>query len=448
MGSVAAIALVRMDLHGQKVSVLTLGCKVNFYDSAKIETAFIDEGCVVVPERDANIVVVNTCTVTKSADYQARQLVRKIRKHNPDCTMVVTGCYAQVAPDAVSKIDQNLIVLGTKEKNDVITYLKERGSGNFSAVGNLRKASTAGDQELLEPAVQTKRTRAFMKIQDGCNAFCSFCIIPFARGKSRSTSESEVLRVIEDLAYKGVKEIVLTGVHVGKYGLDFKEPHAFAQLLRSLQRFPDVRFRLSSMEPAEIDDVVIDALCEATNLCPFLHIPLQSGDDAILERMHRRYTTAHFSELLHRLKQGIPNVCIGTDLIVGFPGEDEAAFERTANYLESVPVDFLHVFPFSRREGTKAHDMPDQVDSHAVKDRARRMRELSREKREQFFRSQIGRELTVLFEGPGKNPGTYRGYTENYIPIEMPSATPLDNLFQRVRLSHISSSGSPIAVFT
>ncbi|ABC78174.1 tRNA 2-methylthioadenosine synthase -like protein [Syntrophus aciditrophicus SB] len=406
-----------------KAAIATLGCKVNQYESEGLGEALTRRGYTMVPFSSvADCYIINTCTVTARTNYQSRQIIRKAIRNNPEAVIVVTGCYAQTAPAEIAGIPGVTLIAGHAEKDQIpdliARLLKERLEIRVGDIGQTRQFSSLAATRFKD------HTRAFLKIQDGCNAWCSYCIIPSARGRSRSLAEGSVLEQLAHMGRTGYREVVLTGIHLGAYGQDFSPQSSLVDLLRKVEeQHPVERLRLSSIEPTEISDDFIALLRQSALLCPHLHIPLQSGDDSILTRMKRHYTTSFFKDLLEKLCRAIPDLAIGIDVIAGFPGEGEAAFERTVELIESLPVAYLHVFPYSVRPGTPAAAMPDQVSPDEKKKRAEILRTLGTRKREAFARRFHGRSLRVLVEERReRSSGLRKGFSGNYLPILMTNA--------------------------
>jgi len=406
-----------------KVALATLGCKVNQYDSAGMRRMLQSAGFSLVPFSDgAGIYVINTCTVTARADEQSRQLIRRANRMNPEARIVVTGCYAQVAAKEIAVLPGVTLVAGNAEKENIAAYLRETGSGRQRiCVGDIRSCRAVSD---WSGCVLPGRTRAFLRIQDGCDAFCSYCIVPLARGPARSLPVKKVLSEAALLADAGYREIVLSGIHLGMYGLDLPDGNGLAGLLREIEtqgRIP--RLRLSSIEPLEVTPAILSRYRESRILCPHFHIPLQSGDDGILRRMGRHYSAGKFEALLETILSTLPDAAIGIDVMVGFPGEGEKEFEYTRRFLEGLPLAYLHVFPFSKRPGTPAASMPGQVGEDVKKRRVEVLRSLGARKRESFARRFIGQSLSVLVESArDRSTGFLKGFSANYIPVLIPEA--------------------------
>ena len=401
------------------ISIATLGCKVNQFESEALIATLIQKGYVFIPfEEGADIAIINTCTVTHRADFQSRQLIRRALRSNPKSMIIVTGCYPQVEPDAFIKMKGVRYILGNKEKNQIPTLLSLMQRGEFPKVqvGNIQK-------EILFSEISLHsfhhHTRAFLKIQDGCNGRCSYCIVPYARGPSRSLPPERVSENLKIMKEKGFKEVVLTGIHLGAYGVDLHPPFPLKKLMGQLEReeTPD-RIRLSSIEPGDFSPELISVLSQSRKICPHLHISIQSGDDEILKKMNRNYDRSFLSKLVQELHLRIPNLSIGADVIVGYPGETEVNFRHTYELVESLPFSYLHVFPFSRREGTPANQVPQGVDDKEIKKRAEIMRELGKQKRQAYYRQFLNQELSVLGEDRReKGTGRWKGLSRNYIPV-------------------------------
>ncbi len=397
------------------VAIATLGCKTNQFESAAIEQTLRDAGYRVVPFEDgADLVIVNTCTVTSATDSQSRNLIRRARRLNLDCRVVVTGCYAQVDPEAIRAIPGVAVVLGNDEKKDFLRYLEADDSEQLVSVSDIRSATEAVPLSLSSFA---ERSRAFVQIQNGCDAFCAYCIIPYARGSSRSLPPEQVLEQVRRLAEAGYQEIVLTGIHVGCYGADLSPSMSLTDLVRRIEELGLTRrLRLGSLEPLEIPAELIDLVAGSSVLCRHFHIPLQAGDDQVLGAMNRHYTTGFFQDLVDRIHRRLPDAAIGLDVIAGFPGETEQQFENTCRLIESLPISHLHVFPFSRRPGTPAAEMARQIPGPQAKARAARLRALGEEKHRQFAQQFIGQTLEVVVEG-GSVESLRRGLTRNYLTV-------------------------------
>ncbi|NWG04306.1 MAG: tRNA (N(6)-L-threonylcarbamoyladenosine(37)-C(2))-methylthiotransferase MtaB [Syntrophaceae bacterium] len=403
------------------VSVVTFGCKVNQFESEAISHGLEQRGYILVPFGEgADMTIVNTCTVTQRADFQSRQAIRRASRSNPNSLIIVTGCYPQVEPAAFLKMKEIDYLLGNKEKSEIPQFLSLMQTGKFPRVqiGNIQEEKSFSETPLHS---FHRHTRAFLKIQDGCNDRCSYCIVPHARGPSRSLRPERVSENLKVLKEKGFKEVVLIGIHLGAYGLELDPPFPLKELIRRLEReeTPD-RIRLSSMEPGDFSPELISALSQSEKICPHLHLSIQSGDDEILKKMNRNYNRSSLSSLIQELFLRIPNLSIGADVIVGFPGETEDHFRQTYGLVESLPFSYLHVFPFSRRKGTPAYQYPQGQNEKEIKKRAMEMRELGRQKRRMFYQRFLNQELRVLVENrKEKETGKWKGLSRNFIPVRL-----------------------------
>jgi threonylcarbamoyladenosine tRNA methylthiotransferase MtaB len=385
------------------------------------------------------VYIINTCTVTGKTDYQCRQLIRRAHKANPAAQIIVTGCYAQIAPEALARMPGVSLVLGNAEKQRIADYIEPAGGSSVPAriiISDAQRETCLKDPPLRSFA---DHTRAFLKIQDGCESFCSYCIVPYARGRIRSLPPDDVIKRLCALSESGFKEVVLSGIHLGAYGIDFTPRSSLLALLQRIDSSSPVsRVRLSSLEPMDVSADLIACLAASNTICPHLHLPLQSGDDAILALMNRPYRAAGFRELAATLHAAIPNLCLGTDIIAGFPGETEAQFRATCEMLESLPISYAHVFPYSRREKTAAADFPGQVPQQVIKARSAALRSIGARKRREFYSAFIGKELSVLVEGGAHGrPGQVRGWSSNYIPVVFEGPSGLRNQEVTVRADRI-----------
>jgi threonylcarbamoyladenosine tRNA methylthiotransferase MtaB len=402
----------------KRVALVTLGCKVNQYETAGLADRLKQLGHVLVGfDAEADVCIINTCTVTARTDFQSRQLIRRAARRNPGAPVIVTGCYAQLAAELIKTLPGVRIIAGNVEKELIPAMVGAINGGPVDVfvqdIGKIRHFSD------LSPEHFPGRTRAFLKIQDGCNSWCSYCIVPKARGPSRSMTEDAVLERVATLARAGYREIVLTGVHLGSWGQDLSPARNLPALVRRIQDAKAIgRLRLSSVEPLEVSPELIARLREPTALCPHLHIPLQSGDNRILAAMGRHYTGEYFRDLVHRLVAEIPFLAIGIDVMAGFPGETDKEFENTLSLIRDLPLAYLHVFPYSDRPGTAASGMPGKVEEPVRAKRAAALRELGVEKREAFARNCVGtRQVVLVEEGRDRKTGRMKGFTGNYIPV-------------------------------
>ncbi len=421
------------------VAVATLGCKVNQYESAVIRESFQKRGYQLVSFGDkAQVYIINTCTITKKTDYQSRQLIRRAKKLNPSSTIVVTGCYAQVFPEEIERITGVHYILGNSYKDKIVDLV---GGSLGKGYPHILVSPVGQEDIFMDSAIDglSSPTRPPIKIQDGCNASCSYCIIPLARGSSRSKKPEAVVEEISHLARLGFKEVILTGIHLGAYGLDLQPKTTLLNLIQQLEKKRVInRIRLSSIEPTELNKEVIDCISSSEMICPHLHIPLQSGDDGILKTMNRMYCVSFFEELIQNLVEKIQGLSIGLDVIVGFPGEGVKEFENTLTLLKRLSVSYLHVFPYSPRPNTVAAKLPDQVHGKIAKERSKILRELGRRKREEFYRKYLNRELNILVES-GRNPETslLKGFSKNYIPVLIKGEDTLKNCELKVIVKEV-----------
>jgi threonylcarbamoyladenosine tRNA methylthiotransferase MtaB len=387
----------------------------------------------VVPfTQSADIYVVNSCTVTARTDAETRRLIRRARRLNPQARIIATGCYAQVAPGELEQMPELDSVLGNQEKQDIIG-LVETGE---SRVSDIATELTSGPLRLESFA---EHTRAFLQVQNGCNSFCSYCIVPFARGRSRSVPREDALQGIRDLTNNGYREVVLTGIHLGAYGLDLTPPTTLTDLVQRIDAEQLVqRLRIGSIEPNEISAELLALMTKSEIICPHLHLPLQSGSDSVLQRMGRRYTAAFFRELVARISTTLPQAFIGADVIAGFPGESEDEFNETLQLIEELPFSDLHVFPYSSRPGTKAAKMPGQVPGALIKHRAELLRNCAAKKKAAFLAQQVGCTLQVLIQGYDDNKQMCKGISSNYVSVHFPGLAESINTNQPVMVTDIA----------
>ena len=400
-------------LRGKKAAFYTLGCKLNFSETSTISRQLTDLGFSKAEFNEgADVFVINTCSVTENANRECRRIIRKAKKISPSSIVIVTGCYAQLEPEAISCIDGVDMVVGANEKFNIPSLLKKHSSQTAEihgcSINNLNYFSSYSLHD---------RTRSFLKIQDGCDYPCTYCTIPLARGKSRSDTISNIVKNAEEIAKNGIKEIVLTGVNIG----DFKqEEMRFIDLIKQLDQVNGIeRYRISSIEPNLITDEIIDFVKDSKKFMPHFHIPLQSGSDNVLKMMKRRYNTKLYFEKIKKIQKAIPNVCIGADVIVGFPGETDLEFNKTLNFIKDLNISYLHVFSYSERENTKAILLDNNVDKPKRAERSKMLRILSSKLQRLFYKRFENTQQTVLFEKDNKDGFVY-GFTENYIKIKIP----------------------------
>ncbi len=427
----------------RKVAYYTLGCKLNFSETSTIARDLEKEGFQRVDFSEAaDLYVINTCSVTENADKKFRSVVRKAQQANPDGYVAVVGCYAQLQPEDIAAFPGVDLVLGASEKFNLRAYLADLEKEEF---GQVHSCEIGQADFYVGSYAIGDRTRAFLKVQDGCDYKCTYCTIPLARGISRSDTLENVLANAAEISRQGIREIVLTGVNIGDYGKgefgNKKHQHTFLELIRALDQVPGIeRLRISSIEPNLLKNETIDFVAQSRCFVPHFHIPLQSGSDAILKRMRRRYLRDLYTERVGRIRQAMPHACIGVDVIVGFPGETEEHFRETYEYLLALDVSYLHVFTYSERPNTPAAEMEGVVPLRVRQKRSKMLRSLSAKKRRRFYESQLGETRTVLFEGENKK-GYIHGFTENYVKVKAPWDPALVNTLHRVRLSEIDVDG-------
>lgn len=428
----------------KKVGFYTLGCKLNFSETSTIARNFQDEGFDRVDfEQWADIYVINTCSVTDNADKQFKQVVKKALKQNNQAFVVAVGCYAQLKPEELAAVDGVDLVLGATEKFKILDYIHNLSKNDYGEVHSCEIAEAdfyVGSYSIGD------RTRAFLKVQDGCDYKCTYCTIPLARGISRSDALDNVLKNAYEIAQQGIKEIVLTGVNIGDYGKgefgNKKHEHTFLDLVKALDTVEGIeRLRISSIEPNLLKNETIQFVAASKVFVPHFHIPLQSGSDAILKLMKRRYLTALYVDRVQQIRIEMPHACIGVDVIVGFPGETEAHFLETYHFLNDLDISYLHVFTYSERDDTEAVDYDGVVPANVRAKRSKMLRSLSVKKRRAFYESQLGSSRTVLFEADIKEGYIY-GFTENYIKVKAPWNPELVNTLHKVVLEKIDDDGS------
>ena len=429
----------KSEFHMKSFSVHTLGCKVNWYESEAISEQLLSQGLFRTAHRaTGDLCIVNTCTVTQKAAMQSRQAVRKAIRGHPGAFVVVTGCYAQIAPEVFGAVPGVHCIVGNTFK-DHIAGLINGGEVPAGKVTLVEDQSTSCQFQDMPVTRFGGRTRPFLKVQDGCNAFCAYCIVPYARGRSRSLAPEIVLRRVEELIEGGYSEIVLCGINLGRYGKDLRPLKSLLGLIRATDAMPGLkRLRLSSIEPTELSEELVVQLAKARHVCSHLHIPLQSGDDEVLRSMNRSYTSEFYEDLIHCIVRRLRGAAIGVDVLVGFPGETERAFENTCRLLERLPIAYLHVFPFSLQKKTFAATLPGRIRPEEIKARCRHVRAIGASKRRQFYERAIGSTCEVLVEGKRDTAtGCLKGLTENYIPVLMEGEDALMNRLVQTRVSKV-----------
>jgi len=429
-----------------KFTITTLGCKVNHYESEDLTKKLSDEGQQVIlgNKEIADLCIINTCTVTQKASMQSRQAIRQAIRSHPKARIIVTGCYAQTEPDEIKKIKGVHHVIGHFDKHKIPAIILGKKENTLPSPVLKHQLHHFNSM----PSVASGyRTRPFLKIQDGCDAFCTYCIVPYARGPSRSLPPDQVLGNINKIHQAGYHEVVLTGIHLGNYGKDLDEGKiSLINLLKRIRKTCTIdRVRLSSVEPRELTEDIIKLISQsgsgAATICQHFHIPLQSGDNFILKRMHRPYSRSFFADLVEKIHELLPDSAIGVDTLIGFPGESDEAFENTYSLIEQLPVSYLHVFPFSARKGTPAYSYTDKVNSKLIKERCNRMRTLGKFKRSIFYNKFKGRTLEILIEGQQKEQqNLLKGITFNYIPVLVKGEDKLKNTFVNVTINEVGDS--------
>jgi threonylcarbamoyladenosine tRNA methylthiotransferase MtaB len=411
-----------------RVAITTLGCKVNQYDSAVIQNR-LEKNCSFVPFDDkADCYIINTCTVTDRADWEARQLVRRAKRLSPTAKVLVTGCYAQVNPDSLARVSGVDYVVGLNRLDDLVRFVETPTTSHLTKVA-VSEVKRERGVPVLGTRVLPGHTRAFLKIQEGCNFSCSYCIIPSARGLSRSVTPYDVTEEIRRLAGAGYLEVVLTGIHLGGYGHNLSPKTDLTSLLERITASGLIpRLRLSSLDPREVPDRLLELIAASDVVCSHLHICAQAGDDTILKQMRRNYDTAYYRDLLTKARELLPDAALGSDIIVGFPGETDSQFESSLEFFASLPLTYFHVFPYSERRGTVATSLPNPVPLTAKKSRARKMRDLGVNKKKTFCLGFQGGKASVLVEERAQNKiGWHRGFSRNYLPVMLPDADRLVN---------------------
>ena len=421
-------------MNSKTTSFYTLGCKLNFSETSTISRDLEEEGYAKIDfELGADIYVINTCSVTDQADKKCRNIVRKALKYNPNAFIVVIGCYAQLKPKEISTIEGVDLVLGAQEKFNISNYLKDTEKKKKPVLLN----QPIKNVKTFYPGYSVgDRTRSFFKVQDGCNYFCSFCTIPLARGKSRSGTISQTIEKAKEIGRSEVKEVVLTGINLGDFGYGTKEN--FFQLIKELDQLNGIyRYRISSIEPDLLSEEIIQFVNSSEKFVPHFHIPLQSGSNLLLKKMRRKYNTDLYTSRIKLIKNLMPHACIGVDVIVGFPGESEEEFNKTIDYLKSLPVSYLHVFTYSERANTNAPKMNEVVPMDVRRKRSKQLRILSLKLKLKFYNENMGYTGKVLFES--KEDNLLIGFTENYLKVKIPFKPNMINTIQEVRIEKISS---------
>ena len=412
---------------------LHCGCKVNQYESNAIIQQFLENGYELVNfEQKADVYIINTCTVTNMSDKKSRQHLRKVKKTNPAAIIVAVGCYAQVAKNELEKIEEIDIVLGNNEKKDIIKYVNEYNNKRRIQVSEIEKTNTYLE---FGTVIHLETTRAVIKIQDGCNNFCTYCIIPYARGRIRSRNKEMILQEVQKIADLGIKEVVLTGIHIDSYGKEKNDNYYLIDLIEDINKIEKIeRIRIGSLEPTIITEEFCKRLSNVEKICNHFHLSLQSGCNATLKRMNRKYTTEEFRKCVNLLRKYFKEVNLTTDIIVGFPGETETEFEETYKFLKEIKFFKMHVFKYSKRKGTVAAEMENQINENIKEKRSQNLIELSDHNQKEILESYIGKEVEVLFEE--EKDGYWQGHTTNYMTVKTKTEKNLKNLLLKIRIDH------------
>ena len=428
----------------KKVSFYTLGCKVNQYETNAMTQKFKEAGYEIVDMNDdiSDICIVNTCTVTNMSDRKSRHSLRRVKEKNPFAIIAAVGCYAQVAKNDLEKMSEIDIVLGNEEKANIVQYVEKfMENHNENKLIEIEDIASKKEFEDMGQITYTEKTRAFIKVQDGCNQFCSYCIIPYARGRVRSRNAESIIKEITQIAQNGIKEVVITGIHVASYGRDFGNENGLIELLEKINEIEGIkRIRLGSLEPKIITEEFMQRLSKLEKMCHHFHLSLQSGCDETLKRMNRKYTTVEVKEIIERLRRYYDDVMLTTDIIVGFPGETEEEFEVTYQFLKEVKLYKMHVFQYSPRKGTRAAVMPNQIDGNIKEARSKKLIELSNENQKMYNQQLVGKEVEVLFEDKEVEDGItyFRGHTQNYILVKYKTDENLENTLKNVKILELS----------
>ena len=424
----------------KKVAIHTLGCRANQLESSIISDKFTALGWQVVKFNElADIYVINTCTVTGKSDNESRYYARKARKTNTDAKIILCGCYTQVSPEEAAQLEDVDLVLGNTEKLEIaelITNSEIFEQENKIYVSDIMQKNIFQDKVVFSAS---GRTRANIKLQDGCNFRCTYCIVPYARGKSRSNEPHNIINQVNEITKQGFQELVLSGIHLGQWGLDLNPKKQLADIIKEIEKIESLkRFRLSSIDPMEFTEELLDVITNSGKFCRHLHISLQSGNNEILKAMKRRYNVEYYSDLINKLNKSIPNIAIGSDIIVGFPGETHEQFENTYENLKKLPISYIHVFSYSKRKGTPAGLMENQVQENIKKERNKKLTELANAKNLAFRESFVGKNLEVLIElARDKETGLLKGMTDNYIPVLVEGSDEFKNKIIKVKITRV-----------
>ncbi|MEA3504526.1 MAG: tRNA (N(6)-L-threonylcarbamoyladenosine(37)-C(2))-methylthiotransferase MtaB [Bacteroidota bacterium] len=421
---------------GKKVAFHTLGCKLNFSETSSMAEGLKKEGYSIVDWNDiADIYIINSCTVTAKAEKKCRDAIKKVKNINPYSKVVVAGCYAEIKPEELKNNDKVDTVLGNTEKYKLAHYLAEIEDRQYTDFSDVNKT-----KEFFPTFSKDGRTRTFFKIQDGCDYFCTYCAIPYARGRNRYNTVEETIKTANEIAKNGFKEVVLTGINIGEFGV--KNGESFFELIKELDKIDGIeRYRISSIEPNLITDEIIEFVSKSNKFLPHFHIPLQSGSNTLLELMNRRYTTELFAQKVLKIKELMPNACVAADVIVGFPGETDELFNEATDFIESLPISYLHVFTYSDRQITKASKFKGQVSGKVKKERSKVLHNISDKLKENFYNSNINNTGKVLFESQDDN-GFMHGFTDNYVKVRFPFHGTLVNRIKNVKITAVNNDGT------
>lgn len=424
----------------KKIAIHTLGCRANQLESSIILDEFTKLGWEIVKFSEvADIYIINTCTVTGKSDNESRYYARKARKMNPEAKIILCGCYTQVSPEEAAQLEEVDLVLGNTEKLEIAELITDNNvfeQENKIYVSDIMQKDKFQDKIVFSAS---GRTRANIKVQDGCNHRCSYCIIPYARGKSRSNELKNIINQVKEITKQDFKELVISGIHLGQWGLDLNPKNSLSQLIKEIEKINNLkRFRLSSIDPMEFNDELIKTISTSEKFCRHLHISFQSGNNEILKNMRRRYTVEYYSKLIKRLAKNIPDIAIGSDIIVGFPGETDEQFQDTYDNLKKLPISYIHVFSYSKRKGTPASLMENQIPEEIKKERNKKLTALAKRKNLEFRKSFLEKELEVLIElTRDKKTGLLKGVTDNFIPVLVEGTNDFKNKIVKVKITEI-----------
>lgn len=421
----------------KKVSFYTLGCKVNQYETNGMTQKFKEAGYEIVDfnKEEFDICIINTCTVTNMSDRKSRHSLRKIRDKNRNAIIVATGCYAQVAKKELEQMKEIDVVIGNDEKKDIVAFVEKfiKEKQKLIEVQDISKQKEFVD---MGEITYTEKTRAVIKVQDGCNQFCSYCIIPYARGRVRSRKPENVIEEINKIVQRGIKEVVITGIHIASYGIDFNKENGLVELLEEINKIKGIkRIRLGSLEPQIITEEFVKRLMKLDKVCHHFHLSLQSGCNETLARMNRKYKIEDFNKIVYRLRNAFEDVILTTDIIVGFPGETDEEFCKTYQYLKEIKFYKMHVFPYSPRKGTRATTMPNQIDGNLKEERSKKIIELSNKNQKEYNETYLGKKVEVLFEE--RKGKYYKGHTQNYILVKYKTKEDLENKLKVVEIKKV-----------